>query len=742
MLDVSQAFKNAIVADSRKIKLRAVMDIIDPDIEYGTVGGSTRTAYSIPAQLYDGVTDLAPYATLEDFRWKLDGTFDLPHDGMTQEIAWESSALSQAAQTMNVNVQLPISNVNVLQALTLFFPTADYDGVPEEFTVEVQSGGTAYFTEAVTGNTRTMRAFKDFVVYNPDLVKVTITKWSIARRRARIPEILCGLREEWDNDNLAEFSLRQQADFSCVSLPYGTASLTIDNSEREFEPRAKNNLFQSIEERQGIKLWMGVEGAEYVPLGVFYQYSSGWKTSNNELTMTWALVDIIGLLADRQFYIPETLPTTLDGWIASVVSQLGVNFTAAYHIDPNYSGAALSVISADPLVDKTCGQILLWACQATGTFPRADAETGKLTIEPFWSQGNRIDLDNVERYPTMSANKDVAFVRFTLPDGTVLTIPGTSDSSPNTVEISNPFIHDQAAATAAAREIISIYGGNVLTTLGRGDPSSEIGDVPTVQLDESSATTGRLYYQDFVVQDGVLRGCTSQLLQSDGSLNYEVMEIFTEDGVWTAPSGITEAKIILVGGGAGGRPGSAGSLNVPGTPGEDGLGGKVYSAVINFNAGESFYISIGAGAAYDGTPGDSTFGAAYSSEDGHVYTPSYTDVQSGMALGRTGVADPTGNGDGGRGGAGGQAGTGYTQTTTKTTYICYPDNGEPWEVTEYVYNELASLSPTGDPNDYIVDAHIETITQTTTQFIWTTRPTSGSPGAAGADGVVIIYHNR
>ena len=68
MLDVSQAFKNAIVADSRKIKLRAVMDIIDPDIEYGTVGGSTRTAYSIPAQLYDGITELAPYATLEDLR--------------------------------------------------------------------------------------------------------------------------------------------------------------------------------------------------------------------------------------------------------------------------------------------------------------------------------------------------------------------------------------------------------------------------------------------------------------------------------------------------------------------------------------------------------------------------------------------------------------------------------------------------------------------------------------------------
>jgi len=739
MINVSNAFKNAIVADSRKIKLRAVMDIVDPDIEYGTATGSTQSAYSNPAQLYDGITELAPYATLEDNRWLLDGTFDIAHSGMTQEIAWESNALSQAAQNMNVFVSLPISNVSVLQAVTLFWPTADYDGVAEDFTIEVQAGGTAYFTKAETGNTKSVCVYKDFTVYNPDLIKVTVTKWSIARRRARIPEILCGLREVWDNDTLAEFSLRQQSDFSCVSLPYGTASLTIDNSSREFEPRAKNNLFQSIEERQGIKLWIGVEGAEDVPLGVYYQFSSGWKTSDNALAMTWALVDIIGLLADRQYTIPETLPTTLEGWISDLVAQLGVNFADAYRVDPNYASTSLTVINSDQLVDKTCGQVLLWCCQASGTFPRADAETGKLAVEPFWSQGNKIDLDNVERYPTMSANKDLAFVRFTFPDGTVYTIPGTSASSPNSVEITNPFIHDQTAAAAAAREIVSIYGGNVLTTLGRGDPSSEIGDVPTVQLDRSNATTGRLFYQDFIISDGVMKGCTSQLLQSDGAANYEKTEIFSEAGSWTAPAGVTEAKIILVGGGSGGAPGTSGSLNVPGVKGADGIGGKVFSEVIHFNAGQTFAISIGAGAAYNGTPGETTFGD-YSSANGAVYTPSFTDVQSGLALGRTGVADPTGNGDGGKGGAGGLAGAGYSQTTTKTTYILYPDNGEPFEISEYVYSELCAYSPTGNPDD-VINGHVEVITETTTSFVWTTRPTSGSPGVAGAAGVAIIYYD-
>lgn len=741
MLNTSPTYKELITADSRRMKLRAVMDIVDPDIQYGSVTGSTMTAYANTSQLFDGVTELQPYATLETNRWVLDGTFDIAHADMTQQIAWESSVRSNASsRNITAYFTIAISGVDILQSLTIWWPQADYDGIAEDFTVEVRQGGTAYFTKSVTGNTDKVCAIKGFTVYNPDAIYISISKWSMGDRRARCPEVMAGLHEEWSGDDFSAFTVRQQADFSCVSLPYGTASFDIDNSTKEFEPRAKTGLMQSIEERQGIKISIGVDGAEYVPVGTFYQFQNGWKTSTNALVMTWSMVDIIGLLVDRQYNVPASLPTTLGGWIADIVSQLGVNFSTFYHVDPNYESLSLTVLDAASLVDKTCGQILLWCCQATGTWPRADAATGKLCVEPFWSQGNAITLDNVERYPTMSANKDVAFIRFTLPDQSVVTIQGTSPSSPTTVEITNPFIHDQTAATAAARDILAIYGGNLLTTIGRGDPSSEIGDVPTVQLDKSSATTGRLFYQDFIFTDGVLKGCTSQLLQAAGGGNYSTSEVITESGTWTTPAGVSELKIILVGGGNGGATGQAGSLNVNGAKGADGLGGKVYSEVIHVNAGQSFAVSIGQGAAYGSTPTETTFGS-YSSADGTVYTPSYTDVQSGEAYGRTGVADPTGNGDGGKGGAGGKAGSGYTQTTTKTTHICYPDDGEPWEVSEYVWNELCEYSPTGDPNDILVGAHIETTTQTTTRFIWTTYPTSGQAGVAGADGCAVVYYD-
>lgn len=734
MLNTTEAFKNAIIADSRRIKVKASMDIIDPDIVYGTIGGSTQTAYSQPAQVHDGTTDLQPYATLETNRWLLDGSFALAGSG--GETGFETSGMANGSGSANLYISMAISNVSVLQGVTVFWPTAAYDGVAEEFTIEVLQNGTAYFSEAVTGNTDAMCVFRDFTVYNPDEIKVTATKWSVGSRRMRVPEIMPGLYTEWTGDDLAEFNLRQQADFSCISLPYGTAELTIDNSQRTFEPRSRTGLMQSIEERQGIKLYIGA-GGEYVPLGTFYQYKNGWRTSENALTMRWNLVDIIGLLVDRAYTVPSPLPTTLEAWISSITAQLGVNFANAYVVDPNYGPLPLTVLDATAVTDKTCGQILMWCCQATGTFPRADASTGKLAVEPFWSQGNLIDLDNVEQFPVMTANNDIAFVRVTATDGTVYTISGTSESSPNTVELTNPFIHTQAEAMIAAREIISIYGGNQLTTVGRGNPSSEIGDVPTVQLDKSNAATGRLTYQDFIIQDGVLKGCTSRILQSSGADLFENSAVFNASDTWTVPAGTTEVRVILVGGGYPGGPGGPGALNVQGVQGTPGTGGKVYYGNLNFTAGQTFTITIGAGGTPNDEPGDTTMGSL-SSGNGSIYTPSFTDAQSGAAYGRTGVAEPTGNGDGGAGGQGGTPGAGYTQTTTTRKYTIVPTNGDPYEISEYIYNALCAGSPTGDPND-IIDGHIEIETSTTTEFIYTVQPGQGQPGVSGGHGCAVIY---
>lgn len=721
MLDQSAAYKAAITGDARRILLKAVVEIIDPDMTYGAASASGAAPWARTEQMTDKVFGLsAPLATLERNRWMLNG--DLPL--ISADILSKDRQEGYVSNSISGNdgvfanppwVQINFSNVDILQAFSIWFSDRDVDGVAEEFTVEVYQGGTAYYTKTVTGNTAQQMSFGGFTVHYPDAIRVTVSKWSLPGRRMRMPEILPGIYEEWGNDIVAAFSMKQQASFSCLALPYGTCSLAMDNLDRRFEPRNKAGIFQSITDRQGIEVSIGVAlpdgGVEYQPKGIFYQHSGGWKTSDNAMTMTWELVDIVGLLAGREFLLSGSLPTTLGGWVKAIVGQLGENFAENYTVDAAYANLPLTVNNAEAVSGVTCGDLLRFACMATGTWPRADDATGYLAVEPYWQQGNRLTLDNLTAYPTMKANDDLAAIIFTLADAnsTKYVVSGNATASSATVSVSNPFIHDSAAALTAARMILSTYGGNKLETTGRGDPSTEVGDVSTVELDESNATTGRVQYQTLTIQNGVLQGCQTELLQADGSFLFEERAVITQSGTWTAPAGVTRLRLILGNGGDGGTNGTDGTWDEAGQNGVDGSGGKILTLTINCNSGQSFAVTIGKGGAVGQKGGVTTFGA-YSAADGEVYFPSYTDIASGDAFGRSGVVLPLdGTGDGGAGGKGGVKGNKQERFYEEVTVD--PETGE--ETTETIWETIIS-----------------------------NRPTNGTPGKPGASGFVVVYWDK
>ena len=737
MIKTSAAYQAAIVGSPRRIELLAVVDISDPDMVYGEVTSSGLAPWSKPEELHDKSYDPpARYATLERGRWLLDGSFDIfPEDFQVPEpmaVATEAISGDNGAFDEPVWVQQNFSKVDVMQACSVFFSTDPADGVPADFTVEVITAGQVFHTQTFTGNAATEVAVTGFTVQTPDAIKVTVTRWSLPGRRMRVVEILPGAVERWSPRMLASFSVVQQGDFSCLALPYGSMSLAMDNKDRRFEPRSKNGLFQSIEERQGVDAFIGVrtESGAVVrcKVGRFYQSGNGWKTGDNSLTIQWSLVDIIGLLTDRTFLPPSPLPTTLGGWIGALAAQLGVNFKDRWHVDPAYTALPVTVRTATDIQGKKCGDILRWVCQATGTWPRADASTGDLTAEPLWSEGNKITLDNLTAYPVMKANDQLASLIFKLADGadTEYVVSGNSTSSEKTVTIQNPFLHTTAQALAAARLILSCYGGNVIETTGRGDPAGEIGDVDTIWLDESQATTARRMMQNFQIQGGVLQGCQSKLLQADGSYLYSRSVVLTESGNWTAPAGVTHIRVAIGQGGHGGGYGEDGYVRnsgvLPGSgvtsgygkDGAPGLGGKVWYDSLTINAGQTFAVHIGKGGAAAVQKGDAglegeetTFGV-YSSANGQHYANGYTDINSGDSYARTGVASPAkGTSDGGAGGKGGDPGQGY------------------WKSYQY--------HPSGAP-DYVVN--------TDYKFVVTKQPGPGKPGKAGASGFVLIAWDK
>lgn len=714
MINSTDNYKLAIVGDTREIFIRSIIEIISPDIVYGTVSGSPAASFSLPEKIHDKNTEFyAKHATLERNHWPLDGSMTLSIPANAPNGFVSSKLCDNNGRFLDPEeyVDLTFSNVSILQACSIFFPDSDIDGYAVDFIVEIMQDGVIYYSKEFVDNKKSSIYLSGFTVYEPDTIRVSVQTWSLPNRRMRVPEIIPGIYEKWDGNVIASISVKHQGDVSCLTLPYGTASIMIDNLDRRFEPRNKAGIFQSIEERQAIPIELGVrihDGTiDYKPIGMFYQSSGGWKTGNNTLTMQWNLVDIIGLVANREYVAPAVLPTTLDGWAASIVSQLGEVFSTRYIVDPNYKNKSLTVSDRSDIVGMKCGDILRYICMASGTWPRADSETGYLAIEPLWSEGNKITLDNLNDYPTMKANEDIAAIIFTLNDGnkTQYVMSGNSVTSSNTKSITNPFIKTQSQALTAAKAILANYGGNLFEIVGRGDMSSEIGDVDTIWLDASTATTARRTLQNFVIgNDGVLKDCGSTLLQADGSFAFQNREVITQSGSWTAPSGATSLRLILVGKGENGTNGTDGTWEKDGLPGADGIGGKVWYGTININPGQIFSVSIG----------DDTVFGAYSSANGHTYPVGYTDIASGDSFGRTGVTSPLpGSGDGGTGGRAGAKGNQHEET-----YTVYVQKGEDW---------IGGINTA----PFVPEKRKRTVIDN--------YPLPGGVGAKGAYGCVVVY---
>ena len=310
MIDVSSEYKEAVRADVRRTHLRLEALIVSPDLLYGAAATSGVMGYADDYALNDGEETIKRYAALEPGRWALDGTYDLlPDSGKAADAGYVFSALSGAVGAFSEaqTLRREFSGVTLLRALTVCFSSDEADGVADSFTVRIYRGETAAFQKSFTGN-RAARVVIDGVsVSRPTAYEIEIAKWSLPHRRARVAEILPDKKYIWTEDDLTDFSVKHQTDVSCQSMPYGTCEITINDEAGMFDPRNEYGIFDTLEERQSVSVSVGVkkpdESFEYVPLGVFYQQGGGWKTGTFSRLIKWRLVDIIGLLSEREFSV-------------------------------------------------------------------------------------------------------------------------------------------------------------------------------------------------------------------------------------------------------------------------------------------------------------------------------------------------------------------------------------------------------------------------------------------------------
>lgn len=702
MIDHSAAAAAAIVARSRRITVRATFDLRDPDAVVSGAASSAQSPYSQIGQVYDEITDQTDFklGTLEQNRIQLDGSWALPPDDpdevKAEQLGWWGGVLSGADGTFSSPqpyIELNFTGMSILQAFTLWFSQNPYDGVPESFRVDVYSAATLAFSRIIEGNVDHQVLIEQFTVYDPTKIRVTMLKWSRPYTYPRLTDLFFGLFEQWSGRDIHSVDVLAESTFTGLSLPYSTCDLEAYNKGHRFDPYAPNSLFLSIEERQAIPIDWGIylpDGTiEWVPGGWYYQQSGGWEIK--DLTVRWSLVDIIGMLVDRNYSPPDTLPTTLGGWIASIVACLGVNLAGRYIVDDEVKDLALTAAIED-VTDLTCGEVLRFACQATAAWAHQDFATGFLRVSKRgYDTGANITGSNMPSWPKMQANEEIADITFKLDEGEV-TFPGTNTASDKSLTVDNPFVHTVDDARRVVSNVMSQYGGRKFTVRSRGNPASETGDIDTVATAFGTTISARRYKHQLKLVDGVMRNLPSYLIQTDTDKRYDHKVVLTGSGTWKAPTGVTEIYVQLVGGGDGGDGGEGGIYKTAmafdqdaENAGKAGVGGKVYIATLSINRGQSFSYRCGtagkagtAGTASEkttgqptnkpagkGTAGTATTFGAYTSASGKNYPVGISDIETGAVYAANGIDGvkqggyhkPTLNrgygygGDGGDGGA-------------------------------------------------------------------------------------------
>lgn len=679
MIKHSTAYDSAVVADSRKQVVRAVFDLIDPDAVIEGFSSNDESPFSLTSQIIKRANEESEQnvATLEQNRWLLDGSFILPTKEREGQVGWESNTICNANCEFEVApyVELNVSGVDVLQAVTLSFPTKAHDGYPQEFTISIYSGATLADEKTISNNTQTTLIVDGLNAYYPTKVRLTIHKWSLPYRRVRTLHFFMGIHETWDTKIIKSVDIYTEVTFSGLSLPYSSCTISVYNENHRFDPYAPNSIFRSIEERQAIKVELGMRiedgGYEWTPAGTYFQQSGGWTLQ--DLTVQWQLVDVIGMLVNRRFVLPAVLPTTLGGWIEAITSSLGVNFRTFFSVDPDVAVIPLTAY-ADKVEGKFCGELLRFACMATNTWPRQDVETGFLRIGKLERvEGNRITLDNMSNFPVMSANNEVADITFTLDDGSV-TFAGTNTESDVSLSVDNPFVHTADDARKAVLSCLLEYGGRRFQAMHRGNPTSEVGDLQTVDTQFRTTVTARTYKQQLKLDNGVMLNVPSFLVQSPNDTIYKNRVVLTGSGTWIAPATTTELKVTMIGGGFGGQGGGGGvwiwdSFTPDKRDGSaPGSGGKVSVILFTANASQSVVYACGKGGAggaggtvdADGQMGgvgtDTSFGS-FTSANGLFYENGLMDIQSGAVYAAKGASGVLASyGSGGAGGVQGRDG--------------------------------------------------------------------------------------
>lgn len=480
MIAVSNAWKavhKGLLLPLSEIEIE--YNITEPGVqEDATASGTPEEPHSAAESVTNEVAANEPkYALLEHNQWLLDGSYIPFPVNVPEASGFISSNLSNEDGTFTAVPTITITfgevHYGTLPGLTITW-SRTYDEWAEAFRVTAYNGDAQVAQFEVTDNrTAITQAWQP--IQNYDKIVIEILKWCLPYRRARLMEVLVGIKQVYTKGDLMGYEHEQSADLLSAELPKNAIVFKLDNSDSRWNPDNPTGAEKYLIEKQTLKVKYGflIDGAvEWVRAGTFYM--SEWSTPSNGLEASFTARDILE-------FCGEPYAGVRSGTVLSIVKaaleQSGVD-SAIYVLDED----ALGSVSTTFEEDYTCAEVLQMCANAARCCLWQDRD-GFLHIEPVGVEltdyviGQLEDgVNNSYKHPEFTLTKELKAVNVNQGMG----VSANSETG-NVQTVDNPLIVDAGTANAVAEWCRDcLKNRKIISGEFRADPRLDALDTVTV----------------------------------------------------------------------------------------------------------------------------------------------------------------------------------------------------------------------------------------------------------------------
>lgn len=482
MIAVSNAWKAAQLETLVPVSdIRIEYNVTDPGVqdEATARSSSPQESHSNVAAVVDDAALYEPlYATLEHNSWVLDKSRAIMRDTPRRTDGFVGGLLSDADGVFPVPPTIVISfsktHENSVPGIAIKWSDA-HDEYATRFSVTAY-GDSWYKSELIEDN-RSVSCNVWMPISNYNKIQIQILEWSKPYRRARMMEVLIGIKQVYTKNDLMGYTHEQSVDLLSGALPKNSIVFELDNTDSRWNPDNPVGTEQYLIRRQTLTVKYGllIDGEmEWIRAGTFYM--SEWDTPSNGITASFTARDLLEFCTEV-YTGPRSGSLSVIAWAA--LEQSGISTDDA-RVSSNLS--SIQTDFTEDYAENTCAEVLQMVANAGRCCIWQD-RNGLLRIEPLnttltdYVIGTMENgLSNAYEHPEFTLSKELKSVRVNSGQGTAV-----NSATGAVQEVSNPLITDEATANAVAAWCMDcLKTRKTLSGSFRADPRLDALDKVTV----------------------------------------------------------------------------------------------------------------------------------------------------------------------------------------------------------------------------------------------------------------------